>query len=98
MPCVLACAGLIFPRVVMVVLLVATDWFGRAFQTWYWPLLGFLFMPYTTLGYLIAMIFGGGVTGGYVVLIVIAVLLDLGTHSGGGRAAVRGGAAVAPRS
>lgn len=89
MPCIVACAGLLFPRVVMLVLLIATDWFSRAFETWYWPLLGFLLMPYTTLAYMLAMVFGGGVTGGYVVLVVVAVLLDLGVHSGGGGTAVR---------
>jgi hypothetical protein len=80
MPCLIAAAGFIFPRFVMVVLLIFTSYFSQAYQTWYWPLLGWIFMPFTTLAYLIAQVFGGGVTGFYIVLLVIAVVLDLGLH------------------
>ena len=70
--------GLFFPRVLLFVILLATDWFGRAYETTIWPLLGFLFMPYTTLIYLWAAIqTNGNVGGGWIVLIVIAVLSDL---------------------
>lgn len=80
MPCLVTLAGFFFPRVVMLVLLLATDWFARSFQTWYWPVLGFVFMPYTTLAYMISLVYGGGVTGGYIVLVVVGVVLDLGVH------------------
>lgn len=90
MPCLVTLAGFFFPRLVMLILLAFSSWFGRAFETWYWPLLGFLFMPYTTLAYLISMIYNANqLSGGYIVLIVIAVFLDLGMHSDSGTKAVR---------
>jgi len=85
MPCLLTIAGFFFPRVVLVALILMTNWFSQGFQTWYWPLLGFLFMPYTTLGYLIAMIYNAGqLSGGYIVLMIVTVFLDLGMHSDSG--------------
>lgn len=90
MPCLVTLAGFFFPRLVMLILLALTGWFGRAFETWYWPLLGFVFMPYTTLAYLISMIYNANeLSGGYIVLIVIAVFLDLGMHSDSSAKAVR---------
>lgn len=93
MPCLVTIAGFFFPRVVMVVLLVFTTWFSRGFATWYWPLLGFLFMPYTTLAYLVSMIYNGNqLSGGYIVLVVIGVFLDFGMHSdSSGKALKHGG-------
>jgi hypothetical protein len=36
-------------------------------------------MPYTTLAYMVAMIYSGhNITNGWIVLIVVAVILDLG--------------------
>lgn len=97
MPCLVTIAGFFLPRVVMAMLLVFTGWFGQAFQTWLWPLLGFLFMPYTTLAFMISMVYGGGVTGGYVVLVVIAVFLDFGMHSDSSKTA-RGKRGLSVRS
>ncbi len=88
MPCLVTLLGFFFPRVVMALLFLFTGWFGRAFETTLWPLLGFLFMPYTTLAYMIAMIYNGHqLTGGYIVLVVIGVVMDLGLHGDSGRKA-----------
>ena len=59
-----------------------TDWLPRAYETVVWPLLGFLFMPYTTVAYLAAMLRNNGsVNGWWLVLVVVAVLVDLGQHN-----------------
>jgi len=85
----IAVIALLMPRVVMFVIFLATDWFKSAFETLLWPVLGFLFMPYTTLAYMAAMLNNrGAVTGGWLVLVVIAVLVDL-SHFGGGRRVLR---------
>ena len=47
------------------------------------PLLGFFFMPYTTLAYMAAILNGGGVYGSWLVLLVLAVLVDV-SHWGWG--------------
>jgi hypothetical protein len=87
MPCLLALIGFFFPRLVMVVLWLS-GYMGRAFQTALWPLLGFFFAPFTTLAYAIGMNSNGGhIDGIYVILLIVAVLLDIGVIGGGGRQA-----------
>ena len=68
--------------------------FNLAFQTWpspfhlafppggFWPLLGTIFVPWTTLAYLV--VFPGGVAGLDWVWLGLGLLIDLGSHFGGG--------------
>jgi hypothetical protein len=74
---------------VILILWLFTDYLGRAYETWIWPLLGFLFLPFTTLAYAWAINANGSVTGLYLVVVIIAVLLDLGFLGGGHRARTR---------
>jgi len=61
-----------------------TDWFSKAYDTVIWPLLGFLFMPFTTLAYMAAMINNEhNVNGGWLILLIVAVLVDLGCLGSG---------------
>jgi len=84
MGCVLFALALLAPRVAMVLIFLLTRWFQDAFGTWLWPVLGFIFLPYTTLAYTAAVLnTGGAITPGWLVLIVIAAIVDLG-HWGGG--------------
>lgn len=83
MPCLLALLALLAPRVVIVLLVIFSNWIGNAYQTILWPLLGFIFMPYTTLAYALAINSHGSVTGLYLVIVIIAVLIDLGSITGG---------------
>ena len=80
MPCLLGCLALITPRVVIVLLVIFSDWLGTAYQTTIWPLIGFLFLPLTTLAYALAWHLEpvGSVEGFGFVLVVLAVLIDLG--------------------
>ena len=70
-------------------MVIFSDYLGKAYQTVLWPLLGFIFMPYTTLAYAWAKNTHGSVEGFYLVVLIVAVLLDLGSV-GGGAAARRG--------
>jgi hypothetical protein len=89
MGCILALLALALPRVLMCFVLLLTGWFGRAFETHVWPLLGFLFMPYTTLAYMAAMLNNDRVLSGrWLALFIVAVLFDAG-HCGGSRLAWR---------
>ena len=83
MGCLLALLGLITPRVVMVVLWLFTDYLGRAFDTLLWPLLGFIFLPTTTLAYAVAVNSFGGIRGTGLLLLILGVLLDFGLLGGG---------------
>ena len=87
MPCLLALFALFIPRVVIVLLMIFSDYIGDAFQTTplypLIPLLGFIFMPITTLAYAWSINANGSVDGLYLVAVIIAVLLDLGLMGGG---------------
>jgi hypothetical protein len=85
MPCLIGLSSLFFPRVILfLVWLLGNGWLQESFQTVLFPVLGFLFLPLTTLAYAWAWHSGGGdIQGAGVVVIVIAVLVDLGMLGGG---------------
>ena len=79
MGCLLPIIAIFVPRVVMFFIFLLTNWFTQAYQTVLWPLLGFLFMPYTTLAYMAAMLNNHHeLSGAWIVLVVVAVFFDLG--------------------
>lgn len=53
-----------------------------AFDSWLWPALGLLFLPFTTLMYVAVYI--GGITGLEWLLMGLAVLADVASYGGGG--------------
>jgi hypothetical protein len=83
--CLIALLGLITPRVVMVVLWLFTNYLGRAFETFIWPLLGFIFLPTATLAYAVAQNEFNGLRGLGLLLFVLGVLIDFGLLGGGAR-------------
>ncbi|MHC5010593.1 MAG: hypothetical protein ACYTG6_06520 [Planctomycetota bacterium] len=90
MGCLLACLAVAVPRVTIAVLFFFTKYLHHAFETALWPILGFFFAPYTTLAYTWAMNSGGGVHGPFwIAVIVIAVLMDVGSHNESRRQAAR---------
>lgn len=58
--CLFACLGAIWPRVTLVILWLFTGITGRAFETRLWPLLGWFFVPTTTLAWALWMNHLGG--------------------------------------
>jgi hypothetical protein len=86
MPCLIPIFAVLFPRIVMIAIAIFTQWFPAAFNSWLWPILGFLFMPYTTLAYMAAMLNNDhSVDGLWLVLVIVAVLVDLGGQGGSAR-------------
>lgn len=85
MGCLAGCLALAFPRVVIVLLVIFGDYIGRAYDHFIFPLIGFFFLPYTTLAYAAAINTRGSVEGLWILLIVVAVLADLGSYGGGER-------------
>ena len=70
--------GLIFPRVVIFILWLLTDWFARVPVDLIVGVLGFLFLPFTLLWYSVVMNIYGGSWGMWQMLILlIAVCTDL---------------------
>jgi hypothetical protein len=70
------------PRFAIFLVVIFSDYIGRAYQTMLWPFLGFLFMPLTTLAYAWAINSRGSVQGLSLVVVVVAVLIDLGLIGG----------------
>lgn len=84
MPCLLGCIALAFPRLVIVLVVIFSNYIGEAYDTFIWPLLGFFFFPSTTLAYAFGINQNGSLEGIYLLLFVLAVLIDLGLLGGGG--------------
>ncbi len=78
MGCFVVLFGLAVPRVLMFFIWLLTNGFERAYDTRLWPFLGFFFMPYTTLAYMMAMLLNGFLSGIWLVFFIIAVFIDLG--------------------
>ena len=91
MPCLLAILGFFFPRLIILLLAVFTDYLHHPYHTILWPVLGFFFLPLTTLAYAWGVNAGGIDQPLHVVVLVLAVLFDLGVVGGGARARRRRG-------
>ena len=87
MGCLFAIVALITPRFILVLLWLFTNYLNTAFSSGWWGLLGFLFLPTTTIAYAIAQNEFTTVTG--IVLIVLGIVIDLGLLGGSGRGVAR---------
>lgn len=85
MPCLLTLIVLAFPRVVLVLMWLFSNTLDRAYHGLVIPLLGFIFLPITTIVYAWMVTSGLPIAGFNLVILIIAVLLDVGSHSGGAR-------------
>ena len=85
MPCLLMVVVLFFPRVVLVLMWLFSNVLERAYHGIVIPILGFIFLPITTIVYAWLVTNGMPIEGFNLILIIIAVLLDVGSHGGGAR-------------
>lgn len=84
MGCLFALLGGLFPRLAVLIYWIARpERVDAAFSTFIWPLLGIIFLPFTTLIYLLLYTPGRGLVGFDWFWIVLAVILDL-AHWGAG--------------
>jgi hypothetical protein len=82
MGCLLLIVLLAFPRVVLVLMFLFTTMLQHAYHGLLIPLLGFVFLPLTTIVYAYLVTSGYPTSGVYLVILLIAVLIDLGGHGG----------------
>jgi hypothetical protein len=86
-PCFFGCLAVAFPRVALaLVWLFGGNYLLRAFGSRLWPLLGFFFLPLTTITFAFAVNSlgnGGAVSPIGWLLTVLALLADLGLLGGG---------------
>jgi hypothetical protein len=85
MPCLLAIVVLAFPRVVLVLMWLFSSILDRAYHGLLIPILGFIFLPITTIVYAWMVTSGLRLEGVNLIILIIAVLLDAGSHGGGAR-------------
>ena len=67
----------ISPRLILFLLFIITDYLGQAFDHVFWPLMGFLFMPWTTLW--CAYVYNSGdFTVWRILVLIICIFSDIG--------------------
>lgn len=82
--CCLGAAILFFgPRVALFLAWLLSDWYD-AFDSTLVAVLGFVFMPWTSLAWMYTHFHNAGaIDGGYIVLMILGVLADFGAVGGG---------------
>jgi len=83
MPCLLLILLLAFPRVVLLLLFIFSNYLERAYHGLILPLIGFLFLPLTTLVYAWMANTGQTTQGVNLLILIVAVVIDLGGLGGG---------------
>ena len=81
MCCTLLLAAGIGPRIALLFVWIFGDRVELAFDSWVWPLLGLLFLPWTTLAYVFAWGPVEGVSEWGWVLVALGIVLDIATYS-----------------
>lgn len=85
MCCVLALLAFVGPRLVIFLLWLFTNYMSRAFDAFLLLILGFLFLPWTTIAWAIAQNEFGGANGIGLLVIAVGFLVDIGVLGGGAR-------------
>ena len=83
MPCLLLIVFLAFPRIALLLLFLFSNYLQRANHGLLLPLLGFLFLPLTTLVYAWMVNTGQLIAGVNLIILIVAVVIDLGGLGGG---------------
>ena len=83
MPCLVLIIFLAFPRIAIVWSYLTSNYLQRAYHGLLLPLLGFLFLPLTTLAYAWMTNTRQPIAGINLLILIIAVVIDLGGLSGG---------------
>jgi hypothetical protein len=82
MGCLFLLITLLSPRLGIIVLWAFTDYVFRAFQNnWFWPLLGLIFLPWTTLIYILVAAPVGNISFWGWLMVALGVLVDLSSHA-----------------
>jgi hypothetical protein len=91
MGCLFVLIAVLSPRLAVLLMWIFTPWVDRAYSTAFWPILGIVFLPLTTLMYVIAWNTNGrGVDGWEWILVIFGVVADLSSYSGGAYGRRRG--------
>ena len=78
MPCLLVLVILLFPRVVLVLMFLFSNYLSRAYHGLLIPLLGFIFLPITTIVYAWMVNNHQTIDGVNLIILIVAVIIDIG--------------------
>ena len=91
MTCLIGCLAIGAPRLALALVFLFSNYLGRAYDGWVIPVVGFLFLPTTTLAYAWAQNSYGSLAGAQLLVVIVAFMLDVGLIGGGGAQARRHG-------
>jgi hypothetical protein len=77
MPCLFALGAAFAPRLTFLILWLFTPLINRAFDGWFLPLLGFIFLPFTALIYALVVVQLGPTSVWGWLAVILALLMDL---------------------
>ena len=83
MACLFVLFLLAFPRIALVLLFLFSTYLERAYHGLLVPLVGFIFLPLTTLAYAWMVNTAQPLAGLNLIILIVAVVVDLGGLSGG---------------
>jgi hypothetical protein len=83
MPCLLTILLLAFPRIALALLFFFSNYLERAYHGLILPLLGFVFLPLTTLAYAWMVNTRQPTEGINLLILVVAIVIDVGGLGGG---------------
>ena len=83
MPCLLVLVVAAFPRVVLILMWLTSNYLQRAYHELLIPALGFIFLPLTTIVYAWLMNTHSPLEGINLLYLIVAVLIDAGGIGGG---------------
>jgi hypothetical protein len=83
MPCLLVIVVAAFPRVVLVLMFLLSNYIQRAYHNLLIPLLGFFFLPLTTIAYAWMVNLRMPLEGINLGILLVAVIVDVGGLGGG---------------
>ncbi len=80
MCCLFAALVTLGPRFALLLIWIFGERVDRAFDSWVWPLLGLIFLPWTTLAYLLVWTVGG-VSGAAWLVVALGLAADIATYA-----------------
>ena len=81
MCCLVLIASGLGPRIALAIWWTSARRSTSRSSTWIWPLLGLIFLPWTTLFYVMIWSIKGGVSGAEWLFVGLGVVLDIATYS-----------------
>jgi hypothetical protein len=80
--CLFLAMIIISPRLAMLFIWLASDWVDRAFNGWLLPVLGIIFLPWTTVLYTVGYVVSGGAAAPWGIFgIIVGLFLDIALHA-----------------